>query len=170
MRKSRSTSLVFEVFHLLMNYADALVSAPSQTYKVSMSGEASRYRKMHFDERQRRALAQLRRKRWIDYEFTNGAFTFSFTEKGLHEGLVSRIITTTKKLSRGYVCIVAYDVPEDFRQGRRVLESLFRKAKCIRLQKSVWMTGRDIVDDLEATIRLHRIESMVTIVVGKKIV
>ena len=112
------------------------------------------------DERQqyrmRRALHALKEKRYITLRKKGSQLEFSLTDRGL-ERLISHRIRCAPLCGTGTCLMVTFDIPEDIRSVRRTLRQFLKQHNFTQVQKSVWVTEREI--EAELTMFLEKINA-----------
>ena len=87
------------------------------------------------------------------------------TDKGWASALRDRIKGTSRRCKNGF-CFVIFDVPEKERLTRATLRYFLKECGFKRLQHSVWMTDRDVVEPLQELLQHHKLERWIRIVIG----
>ncbi|MBU1126542.1 CRISPR-associated endonuclease Cas2 [Patescibacteria group bacterium] len=88
---------------------------------------------------------------------------FELTQKGYQEALKSRIITKSKMMPDGDFCLVVFDVPEDIRKVRWAFRRLLKKADFYQVQKSVWESDREVVEELRELVKQLKAEQYIRV-------
>ncbi|MFH1766971.1 MAG: CRISPR-associated endonuclease Cas2, partial [Patescibacteria group bacterium] len=77
--------------------------------------------------------------------------------------LKSRIITKSKMMPDGDFCLVVFDVPEDIRKVRWAFRRLLKKADFYQVQKSVWESDREVVEELRELVKQLKAEQYIRV-------
>ncbi|MFH0928268.1 MAG: hypothetical protein V1821_02215, partial [bacterium] len=113
----------------------------------------------------KQALIRLKKRRLVKILNRAEGLELALTKQGEVERLRSSILNRQDRLERGY-CYVIFDIPEDAKLARDALRFFLKQAEFQQVQKSVWRTSKDVVQDLRAFINVARVEKWVTIIVG----
>lgn len=116
-----------------------------------------------FEKRRRmQVLRYLRKKKLIEYRIQRNRFLWRFTNDGLVAALKDKITDTTKRLRIGH-CIILFDIPEATRDIRDELRNFLKSAGFIYLQRSAWVTDKNVKDDLTLLCSLLGISPWTTV-------
>ena len=110
-------------------------------------------------------LRYLQRSKMIETQKIGKRLRFRLTEKGWTQALRDKIKTAKVRCKSGK-CFVIFDIPEKERSTRNMLRQFLKESRFIRLQHSVWMTDRDVIEPLRELLQRHKLERWIRIVVG----
>ena len=114
----------------------------------------------------REQIKYLKRQKLIETEKIGKRAVVRLTEKGWAGALRDRIKATRGRCKNGF-CFVVFDVPEKERVVRDMLRSFLKECGFKRLQHSVWMTDRDIIEPLRQLLQRRKLERWIRIVQGQ---
>lgn len=63
----------------------------------------------------------------------------------------------------GKKTLIIFDIPERYRSARAALRALLRSCGCVLLQRSAWMTEKDLASPLDAWIRREKLEAWIRV-------
>ena len=112
-------------------------------------------------------LYELKRRKWIETKRIGERLLVRLTKQGWQRALRDRIRCTSAKCKEG-ICIVVFDVPESERYVRDALRDILQSCNFTMLQKSVWVSRKDIIKPLCALLQGAKLERWVRILVGKE--
>lgn len=110
-----------------------------------------------------RALWELRSRGYLEEVEIKGGKFLKITKKGRLKLIKKKIL----KNWDGFWRIIAFDIEETKKKTRDVFRSKLRLLGCKPIQKSVWITPRDISADLEILLDLLDIEKNVDYFISK---
>ena len=120
-------------------------------------------RKMLKDKREQ--LKYLKKQKLIEMEKIGKRVIVRLTEKGWGEALRDRIKSERTRCKNGF-CFVLFDVPEKERFARDTLRDFLKECGFKRLQHSVWMTDREVIEPLCELLQCRKLERWIRIVQG----
>ncbi len=91
----------------------------------------------------KRALFQLRRKKFIETRKQGNKIMYRLTDKGRMAALKDKIRLAEKRKDKKLV-IISFDIPEQERGVRSKLRYLLKDLKFVRIQHSLWASEQDI--------------------------
>jgi DNA-binding transcriptional regulator PaaX len=109
----------------------------------------------------------LKRKGWIETSKTAKGFMIRLSHAGKMEQLL-RTLHRRPLLKNQRACFVMFDIPEQARASRDALRGFLRSAGFSLLQRSVWMTDRDVYSAVTRFVQEAGIEKWVQVIVGEK--
>lgn len=113
-------------------------------------------------------LKYLEERKWVERKKIGEKLIVRLTAKGWKQAMRDRIRCTRVKCKSG-VCLVVFDVPESERYVRDVLRDILQGCGFTMLQKSVWMTDKDVVEPLCALLQGVKLNRWVRIIVGNEL-
>lgn len=154
-------SLTSKTTHLLLELADRCFLFASEgrsgPYAAGLGRTAyeavlrARQRKHN-----RNQLLRLKQQRLITIRKQGKDFLLNFTDQGKILVLKDRIIQKKASLPTGQYCLVSFDIPEKIRRVRWAFRDLLRQAKFQCDHQSVWISHRDVGEELHMLTRfLH---------------
>lgn len=114
---------------------------------------------------QRERIRELKRRKWIEIKKIGEHLYGRLTDQGWRRALRDRVRGETKRCEGG-VCIIIFDIPEKLRHIRKVLRLFLKEAGFKKLQHSVWMTDKDVIEPLMLLLQRQKLERWVRIVHG----
>lgn len=122
-----------------------------------------------FEKREKRqALRRLKQKQLIKIEkIGKNAFVF-LTDHGYIESLRARLLISNNDLPSGQVCLVSFDIPEHVRDVRRALCVLLRKIGFECVQKSVWISHKNVVSPFKRYIEQASLNEWVRVFLAQE--
>lgn len=117
-------------------------------------------------DEERRRLAYLKRKRWVETKKTAKGLLVKLTDEGIMERL-RRTLHERPKLKAGTVCLVLFDIPESVRHSRDAFRHFLKSSDFRQEQRSVWLSGRDVSKEVLRFVRRAKIGKWVSVFVGK---
>ncbi len=115
-----------------------------------------------------RRIQYLKNKKWIKIKKQEGKMLCELTDEGKSEMHRRAFTENRPKLPRKTKCLVVYDFPENARRGRDSFRFFLRSCDFKMLQKSVWITDRDVVEAVQKFIRKTGISKWVCVFVGDR--
>ena len=128
--------------------------------------EDRRARKRLYEERE--WMRDLERRKLIRTKRIGEKLMVRLTEKGWQQALRDRIKTTSKD-HKGGNCIAIFDVPESERRVRDALRRMLSECGFTMVQRSVWMSGKDVLEPLCALLQGAHLDQWVRIIVGSEV-
>src|SRR3989338_153905 len=123
-------------------------------------------RQREITKEERARLRYLKQQKLIEMRKICKRLCYRLTEKGWTQALRDKIKTSKAQCSDGK-CFVIFDIPEKERAMRNMLRQFLKESGFIRLQHSVWVTDRDVVEPLRQLLQRKKLERWIRIVVGK---
>ncbi|OGL66622.1 CRISPR-associated endonuclease Cas2 [Candidatus Uhrbacteria bacterium RIFCSPHIGHO2_12_FULL_47_11] len=120
-----------------------------------------------YEERER--LRELKARKWIETKKIGEKLMVRLTAKGWQQVLRDRMRCTKTMCKDGRCIIVVFDVPESERHVRDTLRWILAECGFSMLQKSVWFSNKDVMDDLCALLQGTKLNKWVRIVVGNQL-
>jgi uncharacterized protein YuzE len=108
-------------------------------------------------------LTRLKNDGMISVKKINDQVLIKITKKGKIAALQILISKIHKNLPIGEQLVVAFDIPEVARNARYMFRYSLRKMGFKQLQKSIWVTQHDVINEMQRFIGLLKIESWVFI-------
>ncbi len=109
----------------------------------------------------KQALQRLKKQGLIDIRKIGKGLRLDFTKRATHLVLIASIKSSKRFLSKGKVCVVCLDIPEQARKARHALNALLGAAEFKRVQQSVWEGRRDVVREFDMLVKQHRASSWI---------
>ena len=72
------------------------------------------------------------------------------------------------KLPDGFICLVLFDFPVDARRGRNSFRAFLKKAGFTQVQKSVWKSDLDVIDDVRDFVKSAKIQTWVEVFLARQ--
>jgi DNA-binding transcriptional regulator PaaX len=117
-------------------------------------------------EAQRR-LAYFKRKKWVEIKKTADGLFAKLTDAGKVERL-KRTLYEHPRLKDARVCLVFFDFPEQARTSRDMFRYFLKGCGFRLVQLSVWMSDRDVAEEILKFVKQARIEKWVQVFVGER--
>ncbi len=114
----------------------------------------------------RRALARLQAKKLLKLSKQGEQLMFSLSQKGVEEVLKQRIVETKKRLPKGCLCYVSFDIPKKMVSVRYILMALLKRVEFVMAHQSLWVTHKDVGEDLASLVRLMGAHDLIHVMVG----
>lgn len=118
----------------------------------------------------RHLIREFRQRRLIKEKKAGDRILCYLTEKGAAELLRYNILHCDKLLANGRVCVVVFDIPESQNHARELFRRFLKKAGFMYLQQSVWITQKDLLDDLCNFIKSIQTEHWVNLFIADAII
>ena len=116
------------------------------------------------DRRSRyRILRDLEKQKIVELKKEGERLYARLTDHGFSEALKRKILTTGKELPSFEACLVVFDVPEDMKGVRNMFRRILKQARFYMVQRSVWETTRDVVNELDELVRLMNAEKYILV-------
>ncbi len=109
------------------------------------------------------SIYRLKRKRKVKMIKQGRRQFLQLTEVGNTELLKLAIINKEKMMPRDQICLVVFDVPEAVRSVRWAFRNLLKRAGFVQIQKSVWFSRRDVVNELRQLVRIIKLDIFVLV-------
>lgn len=110
----------------------------------------------------RNRLTYLRRRKLIQTKKIEGRLFVELSKEGKTK-LRKQTMKERPKLPDGLICLVLFDFPVDSRRGRNSFRTFLKKAGFSQVQKSAWMSDRDVIDDVRDFVKSAKIQKWVEI-------
>lgn len=123
-------------------------------------------RKRKYEERE--YLRTLRRQKLVETKQIGEKLLVRLTAKGWQQALRDKIRCANKSPKDG-LCVVIFDVPEKERYVRDTLRNILKECGFDMIQKSVWATEKNVVNELCALLQGVNLQQWVRIIVGNEI-
>ncbi len=114
-----------------------------------------------------RELKRLKKRELVKMRETGDKIYFSLTKDGRILLLTKALKEKSGKLPNGQQCFIIFDVPESVRYVRREIRYILKNIECDKVQRSVWVTDRDVVQELVQLVKLSGLEKWIQIIVGQ---
>lgn len=88
---------------------------------------------------------------------------YQITTKGRLEAIKTVILTKDQYLPDGDFCLVIFDIPEDIRKVRWAFRDLLKRAEFYQVQKSVWESDREVVEEIRELVKALKIDKYVKV-------
>lgn len=113
-------------------------------------------------------LGRLKKEKFIKERKTGNRLVLALTEKGRQAALRHRILVSDK-INKDKFCVVVFDIPESERKTRSFFRRFLKEAGFIRLQKSVWVSNKDIAEYVTDLVCSASAEKWVNVIEASKI-
>ncbi len=114
-------------------------------------------------------LKQLEKVGKISSKNINGELHFALTNKGWAEMLLANI-KKASKLPAGYYTIIIFDIPEEDRTSRHTLRRLLRECNFTMLQRSVWLSKYNVVEEMKNFITTRKLTGYINVFLAKGLI
>src|SRR3989338_5809448 len=114
---------------------------------------------------ERKYLRYLKQQKLIEITKIGRQLHVRLTERGWHAALRDQIRTTKKPCKNGS-CFLIFDIPERQRNARDTLRKFLRECGFTRLQDSVWMTNRDVIEPIRQLLQRKNLDQCIRIIQG----
>ena len=152
-----------DALHELLMFTGAM----SGWHPMSIGEYEDRLHQQEIRER-RDWLKYLEERKWIERKKIGKKLLVRLTAKGWQQAMRDRIRCTRTKCESG-ICLVVFDVPETERHVRDVLRDILQGCRFTMLQKSVWVTNKDVAEPLCALLQGAKLDQWVRIIVGNEL-
>ena len=115
----------------------------------------------------RNRLAYLRRKKLIQTKKVEGRLFVELSKEGQVK-LRKETMKERPKLPDGFICLVLFDFPVDARRGRNSFRAFLKKAGFTQVQKSVWKSDLDVIDDVRDFVKSAKIQTWVEVFLARQ--
>lgn len=115
----------------------------------------------------REHLRYLKRRYFIKTKKTEAGLLCELTDQGREE-LLKRLVVERPLLPREHVCLVLYDVPTSGNLGRDALRYFLKRIGFAQVQKSVWQTDKDVVEEVLDFVCKSKIQDWVQVYLAQK--
>ncbi len=113
------------------------------------------------------ALERLRKARFVQVEKRKDGYYVALSGGGEIELVKQRVYHGTKLLQQGWICLVVFDIPEQVKEIREDFRRLMKRCGFTMLQQSVWMSSRDVEQDMRQLVHLLGVEKWIKVFVGR---
>ena len=111
-------------------------------------------------------INELKRRKWIETRKIGDEMCTRLTAAGWQMALRDRIRLENKKCKNG-ICILIFDIPEKQRALRRILRLFIKECGFTQLQRSVWITDKDVIQPLMLLLQRRNLDQWVRIIQGR---
>lgn len=115
------------------------------------------------EHKKRQALARLKKKRWIKHKKVGEKMLYTFHENAYVCALKEKIICSNKRLLGGKMSLVVFDFPEVAKKARNAFRSFLKEAGFAQKQLSVWISTKNVGDELRALIQILHLNKWVEV-------
>ena len=112
-------------------------------------------------------LKYLKRKKFVQTKKVEDHLICELSDEGKTE-LLKRLVCDKSILPHGEACLVLYDVPIEGNLGRDALRYFLKRIGFRQVQKSVWQTDKDVVEEVLDFVHSAKIEKWVEVYLAKK--
>lgn len=141
--------------------------ASSRRWYPGIKEEEARRRASKQHKKERERLAYLKRQQWIETKETAEGLFVRLTDQGKMERLC-RTLHERPKLNGTITCLVLFDFPESVRSSRDAFRHFLKTSGFHLVQRSVWMSDRDVASEVLQFVRQTKIGKWVEVFVGEK--
>ena len=117
---------------------------------------------------EREWMRTLKRCKFIETKHIGETLMVRLTAKGWEQALRDKIRCAKASGKGGAICIVVFDVPESERRVRNTLRYILRECGFTMLQKSVWVSRKDVVSELCALLQGAGLDQWVKVLTGQE--
>jgi len=125
--------------------------------------EPEEWNRIFREKKKRRALKELKRKKWLTERQEGDKVVYELTESAVIQHLKSTIRSTTDVLPEPSIVLVTFDFPEAARRARNSFRYFLKSAGFAQKQLSVWFSTKSILGEMQALIRVLKIEKWVAV-------
>ncbi len=126
--------------------------------------------KDYFDKQKRnRAIANLKKKKWIESRKKGESIEYKLTEEGLKAAIKLDAYYTTKLLKDGKKCFVFFDFPVAANKARDEFRYTLKQCGFKLCQQSIWVSNKNIGPQIAYLAKALDASEWVRVVVGKEI-
>lgn len=167
-RKYPKLSKAMEVLQIIADEVGFVTSRDPRMMRFAFGGSAEYRKWMEWKawKRERRRIYYLKRRRLIETKLLGERMMIRFTEPGTRQFLRDRLMSVREKCPYGD-CLVVFDVPEIERRNRDLFRRFLRDCEFKMLQKSIWITDKDVSRLLTAFVQQNRLTPWIHIFVGR---
>lgn len=119
--------------------------------------------------RQRRAVRDLRKKKWIQDREKGDQVIFRIAKEVAVQHIRGKIRATERMLSKGTSVLVLFDFPVGANMARQEWRRFLKSIGCRQEQLSVWSTPLDVGKELAALLILLGLEKWCKVYLGVEI-
>lgn len=141
--------------------------AMSGWHPISIAEYEDKLERQEWREKQER-LRDLNRRKWIEIRKIGDRLMVRLTARGWQRALRDAI-RCSKGVCQAGIVIVIFDVPETERWVRDTLRDILKSCDFEMLQKSVWMSRKDVHEPLCALLQGAKLDRWVRIIVGREL-
>lgn len=165
MKKLSNTKKLFQEIISDMNRAHRFVSRTE--WSILYDDEEFRLgRDAKIRNERRQSLQRLKERKMIKIKKVANKIMIELTGRGRHQALIQLIQYKKIVLPNEKVCIVFFDIPERVRFVRKEINYLLSNSGFERIQKSVWMSVYDVVNEISVFIKLMKAEKWIRVCIA----
>ena len=149
---------------ILLQLADFVDFRLSYTYKRHMGIDGRMIRKLIPKKSFEDKISYLRKEKFIEKKIAyDGSVLITLTEKGVYRALKIKFnkMSREKKIWDEKWRLIAFDIPENCRKGRNALRYRMKIGGFFELQKSLFIYPYDCKKEIEAVVKLFKLEKYV---------
>ena len=152
-----------------LNVIGSIAGDPRLTKYQRLAHQYLRHRRERI--KIQKAWHYLKRRGYLQERVLGSSTAYLLTPKGEHRRLHLEMRTDHRKsgLPRGTWLMVLFDIPESLRKRRDALRVELRVLGFEQLQKSVWVTSRDVRRELTKIIEILNLPSYVKLLIVKEL-
>ena len=141
------------------------MTRPANFRYVYMQGGLStkEWDAINADLRQRRAIADLRRQKWLTASEKGNEVILRLSSEAFVAQLKSQVRAEKKTLPEGNTCLVVFDFPNAASSARNIWRKFLLSAGFERSQLSVWSSHKDVCAPVFQLIRVLGISKWVSV-------
>jgi len=109
------------------------------------------------------ALKRLEKRKAIELKKEGEQLLVKLTDSGFAEALKMKILSCEEELPSFEACMVVFDVPEDLKDVRNMFRRLLKQAGFFMVQRSVWETTHDVVNELDELVTTMKAEKYILV-------
>jgi DNA-binding transcriptional regulator PaaX len=165
-KRSKPRTLLDELIVSIENLDDYFNHPSEILYAGSLEAFQER-RRWKETSRRRAALKSLETQKFIEIRRRGNRMYVQLTEKGCLHALRERIRSSHKSLPKGHWCYVSFDIPQHVQRFRSLLRDVLKDARFRMRHQSLWISDRDVGDDMARFVKALRAEDWIHVSVGK---
>ncbi len=167
-KRAREKAVAYTVMDEILDRIDlaawALTRPANFRYECLQGGlTLQEWQKINEDRKRRRAIADLRRKRWLTARKHGNQMIIRLDHDALAACLKAGIRSEKRELPAGQSCLVIFDFPTGANSARASWRRFLISIGCTRTQLSVWKTEKDVCKEIAALTRLLAISRWVQV-------
>ncbi|MDP3985340.1 MAG: hypothetical protein Q8P82_01125 [bacterium] len=161
MKSSATKSLLIELFDNVLLYFEAGRNGP---FAASIGRDRyEAFLRYQNAKQYRAAFHRLKTRKLIEFRKRGDDFYIALTKQGAIIALREQIKEKETQCATGEYCLVSFDFPETLRRQRVYFRNFLKSAKFELHHKSVWISQRDVVEELRFLVKLLRAKDWIRV-------
>ena len=166
-QNQKRNNVTKEIIDTLVEASDLTIEWMNNPYKqyrrIRGIMEPEEWNRIFREKKKRRVLKELKRKKWLTQRREGNQIVYELAESVAIHHLKTMIRSTIAVLPEPSIVLVAFDFPEAARKARNSFRYFLKSVGFKQRQLSVWFSNKSILGEMQALVRILKIEKWVNI-------